>query len=160
MVRSSSSKIRAVLMSFRFWRRCAADPFTVSAAGFNQPAAICACDVRLLRPALFLSATPMDAHVLHPFLLIEELCNVVHTRAERVTLRSHPSGQPHTFFFSLRCSSAGAAGPVHQGQLSAEGPRANSTVPPKTWCGPVATPPPFASALSLSSPPDRLNLLG
>lgn len=98
MVRSSS-KIRAVLMSFRFWRRCAADPFAVSAAGFNQPAAICACDVMLLRPALFLPATPMNARVLHPFLLIEELCNVVHTRAERVTFRSHPSGQPHTFFF-------------------------------------------------------------
>lgn len=139
MVRSSSWKIRAVLMSFRLWRHCAADPFTESAAGFNQPAPICACDVMLLRPALFSlllqtspSAPPMNAHVLHPFLLVEELRNVVHTRAELMTFRSRPAGEPHTFFSSC-CSSAGAAGPVHQGQLTAEGPRANSTVPPKTW---------------------------
>lgn len=130
----------------RFWAVLAA-----SAAGFNHPAAICASDVMLIEPApLYLcqfkpavpvrQLTPCTRSV--QFLLAVELCNRLHTTESMtscyfpsLTLISHLLSLASRHF-SSPClpsrSSAGAAGPVHQGQLSTEGPRANRAVPPET----------------------------
>lgn len=111
VVDSSSSWIRALFMSFSFWRCSAADSgpaLAGSAAGFNQPAAICARDIMLFEtasPSLCQFKPAVPVHQLTPRVLSSSFCRqrdyAMQRRPEMMTFCDFPSVRLISHLLSL-----------------------------------------------------------